>query len=619
MTLNLISILASEHPIKSVTITRSSEAEVVRTFALDLKKGQNKVEIQGLPSAIESTRPSGLDSARLDDFVYILQRTRPRSWGDVVIDSTPDSSSSESIRLLSGKLAALEKEKSAREQESWLLQQYANTLKGDHVAPADMMAFLDKYMKHTTMNIHTVTEIDEKIADLKRQIEDEQLKATWKSGEAYGKVVALISSDADASITFTLAYMVSNCEWTPKYELHTTTQNGKPYSAVSLNYLATIWQSTGEDWTHATITLSMTTNNFTPKGVPYSFPLKIFVEPPQRSKLLSRKRPPPPLNCALPAPSKGGTSSSTASTHSTPKQEVSPASRTLVAHNFESLLQLPSDPYDTGIVSTDVHLPPEGDANANVDASFAASVVPSTPLSMYFPVTGTPSIPSDGLQYRVTLAVLPLESEISYITIPRDDPTVFLQCEVKNTSEYRLISGLMDVIVDGSFINSTLIRNDINIGDTFECILGNDISTKVTYSCSCNTVRPEASTFSEGTVIATYTTKITVQNKHQYDIPDLVVRDCMPTSKDQRIRVILRRPLELGDAKQGDFMSLKKGGLKVGWEKTYNGRGGEKEGMFEWRWSVKSGATVELVAEYDVKGPKDIAWVIQPSQLSAGD
>lgn len=136
-------------------------------------------------------------------------------------------------------------------------------------------------------------------------------------------------------------------------------------------------------------------------------------------------------------------------------------------------------------------------------------------------------------------------------------------------------------------------------------------------------MRPESSAFAEGTVIATYTTKISIQNKHQYDIADLIVRDRMPTSSDPRIRVILRKPLELGDTKQGQFVSLKgdgvKGeGLKVGWEKLDNAKGGEKEGKFEWRWSVKSGATVDLLAEYDVKGPKDIGWDIQPQVLFGG-
>lgn len=50
-------------------------------------------------------------------------------------------------------------------------------------------------------------------------------------------------------------------------------------------------------------------------------------------------------------------------------------------------------------------------------------------------------------------------------------------------------------------------------------------------------------------------------------------------------------------------------GLRVGWEKVVDGKGGEKEGRFEWRWKVDTGAKVNLHAEWEVKAPGEIAWV----------
>lgn len=76
----------------------------------------------------------------------------------------------------------------------------------------------------------------------------------------------------------------------------------------------------------------------------------------------------------------------------------------------------------------DIPPPDEPEHETSFDAlSEASSVVRETPLSMVFVVNGVSSIPSDGLHHRVTLAVLPFKSRTSYITIPRDDPTVFLQ------------------------------------------------------------------------------------------------------------------------------------------------------------------------------------------------
>jgi hypothetical protein len=78
----------------------------------------------------------------------------------------------------------------------------------------------------------------------------------------------------------------------------------------------------------------------------------------------------------------------------------------------------------------------------------------------------------------------------------------------------------------------------------------------------------------------------------------------------KRAKVVLRKPEGLADAKAGQVVELKKElGLKVMWEKMVDGKGGEKEGKFEWRWKVDSGAKVTLEAEWEVKAPADVQWV----------
>jgi hypothetical protein len=79
-------------------------------------------------------------------------------------------------------------------------------------------------------------------------------------------------------------------------------------------------------------------------------------------------------------------------------------------------------------------------------------------------------------------------------------------------------------------------------------------------------------------------------------------------SDDKRIKVILRKPDGLADAKDGKWLDLKKDGLKVGWGKMVGGKGGEKEGKFEWLWKVEAGAKVTLESEFEVKAPADVRW-----------
>lgn len=76
---------------------------------------------------------------------------------------------------------------------------------------------------------------------------------------------------------------------------------------------------------------------------------------------------------------------------------------------------------------------------------------------------------------------------------------------------------------------------------------------------------------------------------------------------DKRLKVILRKPKDLADAKAGQVVDLNDG-LKVRWTDVVEGKGGEKEGQFEWLWKVEAGAKVTLDAEWEVKAPSDISW-----------
>lgn len=78
---------------------------------------------------------------------------------------------------------------------------------------------------------------------------------------------------------------------------------------------------------------------------------------------------------------------------------------------------------------------------------------------------------------------------------------------------------------------------------------------------------------------------------------------------DKRVKVILRKPDGLADAKDGQIVDLKAvgTGLKVMWTKVAgDGAGGEKEGRFEWRWKVDAGAQAVLLSEWEVKAPAEM-------------
>lgn len=104
-----------------------------------------------------------------------------------------------------------------------------------------------------------------------------------------------------------------------------------------------------------------------------------------------------------------------------------------------------------------------------------------------------------------------------------------------------------------------------------------------------------------------------------------MVKERLPTCDDRRVSIVLRRPKVLAGMKDGampaavgdiskegkdDKASITEAGQTVHWEPLVRGRGGEKEGRFEWLAQVESGASVEFRLEYEVRVPRGAGWVV---------
>jgi len=113
------------------------------------------------------------------------------------------------------------------------------------------------------------------------------------------------------------------------------------------------------------------------------------------------------------------------------------------------------------------------------------SVVHESPLALMYHVDGASDVPSDGTPHQVSVArVLPLEANILHVAIPKVRPVVYLQASVTNTSEYRLLLGIIHTFVDASFVAKSTIVADIAPGDVFGCPLGADTAMHIRYACA---------------------------------------------------------------------------------------------------------------------------------------
>jgi hypothetical protein len=149
----------------------------------------------------------------------------------------------------------------------------------------------------------------------------------------------------------------------------------------------------------------------------------------------------------------------------------------------------------------------------------------------------------------------------------------------------------------------------VNRGDTFTFTLGDDPSVAISYERISTVMKEGTRTFAEPIDITTFTATITAHNTHPFPIENLAVRDAVPIAgSDNRIKVLLRKPQELVEAKEGEFVEVKDDGydggddkLTVKWEK-------EQDGLYEYRWKVGADDTVKFETMFEVKGPSDLKY-----------
>jgi len=250
-------ILAAEHPIKSVTVFKSSKAEIVRTFALELKvsfgsvffahmyaerssqAGQNRIRITGLPGVIDpdSIRVSGLGQARLFDIVCTTGNSCESDSEDGDDDESDDDdedddgdqdyedatagevargkskkpkdkqkSALEVLRRLNIKKSDLEAEKKVFEEELNLRSRYAKTLSAEHINPIEAKNYFNGFSDAMCSTLDDISKLNRKIVKVDRQIIRQTAKTQLKKGWTMGEVVVVVGADEKDNVELKLTY-----------------------------------------------------------------------------------------------------------------------------------------------------------------------------------------------------------------------------------------------------------------------------------------------------------------------------------------------------------------------------------------------------------------------------
>lgn len=220
--------------------------------------------------------------------------------------------------------------------------------------------------------------------------------------------------------------------------------------------------------------------------------------------------------------------------------------------------------------SLSVNLPPGGINVREVAGSFDYA----------YNADGRVDVPSDMQFHSVALTSQSTKVDMRYIVVPREDTNVFRIAQLYNPLQAPLLSGAVDVYVNGEYILSTNIPTVPPKGQ-MELGLGVEQAIKVARNVTYQEVRSSQSLVSLNEM--RHTISINIANR---------------LSKEAQIEVRERIPLPQDGAK----VDVEIGNVSPNWEKyEQNERLAPIQGGYRWQIKVPGGQETKLSAEYKIK------------------
>ncbi|KAK2467717.1 hypothetical protein APHAL10511_000012 [Amanita phalloides] len=232
----------------------SSRAEITRIFHAQLKTGQNRINISGLPNVLYD------DSVRLEG-------RGPAIIHDVSTTTTPQpgkhSTSPEMDDLVSHKehtLKELERCKTLHEA----MGKYLETLHVGHVNVEQLDKIVHGY-KATCGNLdNDILGLEKQLKaieeDIQKETEKETKKQRDKSRLLRKRVSLSLFAEKESEVEIILTYAVSAAFWSALYELRVDMEAKE--TPITLVYKAAITQNTAEEWKDVPLRLETATPTF---------------------------------------------------------------------------------------------------------------------------------------------------------------------------------------------------------------------------------------------------------------------------------------------------------------------------------------------------------------------
>ncbi|XP_076467163.1 protein F37C4.5-like isoform X3 [Babylonia areolata] len=537
-----VEFIAPDCPVEKVTVY-PDRAEVCRRVEASLSSGLNQVVIKKLPVMVhsDSIRVEGKGAATITEVVFHSESV-PKGEGDI---STQEKELEDEKEQLNEQMKLLESELSVLKKRWTLLGDFATTAskggagttKDGEKAPGGieltepffkgLTAFLELYSKEGNALERDQLELDKKITAVKKKHDAicmnlNKLRKERNRPDEIRKCIIVVDCKESCKVSLLVSYVTSSASWKPSYDI-------RMYSAedmLKITYYGQIKQSTGEDWSDAKLYLSTAMPSIGGE-IPELFTAELNLYK-QRPSWMTH----PEMNLVSTPPKKG---------------------------------DVPYEPFDFSHQAARV-LVGEGMAT-----------------TMY-EIQRRSTIPSDGIEHKVTVGLISIQPRIHYACIPQLVPHAFMLAKVINSSPFTFLSGDTSIFLDNTFVGKASMK-DVYPMEEFDCSLGVDPAVKVTYKPQ---KKFQASSGILSKVVST-TREQVIEVKNTHDFPvHIVLQDQLPRSTDERIKVNLLEPqIDLKHPER----SRDKGAIL------------NKSNNIEWTIDIQAQGSTEIVLKYTVEHP----------------
>ena len=524
-------------PITQVTIY-NDRCEITRSVREQLQPGEYQIKLPNCPVELDenSVRAMGRGSAAAKIAGVKIETVYQDTMTNAGLKAMQDSlvsfqdqrqSYDDRIGLLQKELDYLERIKQASTEH------YRETTDDKQKTPQPqwtaLYAFYDA--RHEAAN-KEIRQIERNKRDLERRAEALQHRIDRHSHgdrRASKQILVNVTAAEAGALDLDVSYIMLGASWHPLYDIRVSPDDRK----VEFSYFGMIYQRTGEDWKDVKVVLSTAQPSLSGEA-PEAKPWYVDIAQYYYHKGMNEQQARMNLSKA----------------QANVQQEVS-----------QDML--------AGAAAAEINL------NAVTPATMETQDLGT---SYVFTTPGTSDIPSDGEPHKVPIAFETLDAEFEYVATPRIKPLAYLKGRVKNTTEYPLISGDINVFFGNSFVGSSALATVVP-SEKFNVSLGVDPGIKVT--------RQKVKDLTEGSkkIKRTYAYKITIKNLKK-DAAVITISEQYPVSKNDKIKVKLVSP---------DFDD----------EKEEYGIKQKPNGIIEWKMKLSPQESKDMMLEYQVEYPND--------------